>query len=59
MKDLTVREALQMAVDYYTLNSTDFENKYPISPPPKDVNGFTIPGWVEWAKKALASGDSR
>jgi len=58
MKDLTVREALQMAVDYYTLNSTDFENKYPISPPPKEAHGWVIiPGWVEWAKKALENVD--
>lgn len=53
MKDMTVQEVLQMAVDYHTLSATAFEDKYPIRPPEKKNE----PCWVEWAKKALANVD--
>jgi hypothetical protein len=53
LESITVREALQMAVDYYTLSATAFEDKYPIRPPEKEYE----PCWVAWAKKALENVD--
>ena len=50
----SVRRVLQMAVDYYTLSSGDYENKYPWEEAEKPDE----PGWVARARRVLA-GETR
>lgn len=53
-RDKEIKDALQMAVDYYKLNVNDFDKKYPKKYTYKTDND-DCPFWVEIAEKVLAT----